>query len=93
MNQVTSDRFSLVRTAVITTVLSLGAGTSLAQERPPDPDPGTTPQAFPAESHPAGTVFPEIFGNVSGHPKTGLSVACKTADKILLHPATADTLS
>jgi hypothetical protein len=93
MNQVTSDRFSLVRIVVITTVLSLGAGASFAQEKPPDPDLVTTPQAFPAEPHPTGTVFLEIFSSVSGHPKTGLSVACKAADKILLHPATADTLS
>ena len=32
MNQVTSDRFSLVRIVVITTVLSLGAGASFALE-------------------------------------------------------------
>jgi hypothetical protein len=90
MNQFTSDRFSFVKTAVITTVLSFGAGTSFAQERPPNPNPGTAPQA---EKDHAGTVFPRIFSNVSGQPKTGLSVACKAADKMLLHPATADTLS
>ncbi len=85
MNQVTSDRLSLVKTAVITTVLGLGAGTPFAQERPPDPDPGTTPQASP--------VFSEGFSNVSGYTKTGLRVACKTDDKILIHPAKADQLS
>ena len=61
MNQFTSDRLSLVKTAVITTVLGLGAGTPFAQERPPDPDPGTAPQAKRITRS-----FRRSFSNVSG---------------------------
>ncbi len=49
-------------------IVSLSAGTSFAQGKPPGTDPGTAPQAFPNEPYHTGTVFSEIFGHSKNLP-------------------------